>query len=126
MESHLAKYRSLALTFHLADGGTGPVACGPLMMAIKWSVFLYAHAKRVYASAVTGAEIAAQTLSKRIRKGDLGSQFGLRDVYRKGWAGLTDKSDTESAIEILMEHGWLREMPTAPGERRFAVNPKVQ
>lgn len=132
LQSHLNKYRSLvpsiALILHIANGGTGPVTKDALVRAIRWSGYLFAHAKRVYAGAANGAEMAAQLLAKRVGKGDLGATFTLRDIYRRGWAGLSEKADAEAAVEILLEHGYARELPQEKGAgrmRRFAVNPKV-
>lgn len=136
LESHFAKYRSLipslALIFHLADGGTGPVTVGPLVMALQLGGYLKRHAMRGYAGALSSAEIAAQTLSAQIAKGALKETFSVRDVQRKGWAGLAEREDAEAAVDILIEHHWLRDVPqeliTGRGRRParlLRTNPKL-
>jgi len=69
MEAHLAKFRSLmpslALIFHLVDNESGPVGEPSTKRAIRWTSFLEAHARRVYASSVTPEGDAASKLSRK-------------------------------------------------------------
>jgi putative DNA primase/helicase len=130
LESHLAKYRSLvpslALLIHLADGEQGPVGEVATQQAINWATYLESHARRIYAIVINAAAIAAKTLSKRIQLGDLKDSFTLRDIYRKHWAGLSEKQAVEQAVDLLIELGWLKEVVEETGGRpkiRYLINP---
>lgn len=111
MESHLAKYRklvpALALTLHLASGSTGPVSLQATQQALAWAKYLETHAHRAYAS-VSMPEIGvAKAILARIRKGDLPRIFSSRDVWRPGWAMLSDRSQVANALSLLVELNWL-------------------
>jgi putative DNA primase/helicase len=137
LESHLAKYRSLmpsiALLLHIADGSREPEV--PLLQAqraAQWCDYLEAHAKRVY-SCVTNAPVAAAaTLGGKIQKGVLGVRFTARDVYLRGWSGLTKVDLVHQAIGVLQEAGWVRELKLLSGKQGgrptevYEVNPGVR
>jgi hypothetical protein len=132
MESHLAKYRSLipslALLIHLADGEAGPVGLAAVQRAIHWGEYLESHARRMYALAVNPDLAAGKALARRILAGSVPACFALRDLYRNGWSGLSDREDAERAVSLLLDLDWLRQRTEAtPGRdrRRFFVNPKV-
>ncbi len=131
VESHLAKYRSLvpslALIFHLLDGGTSPIGEPAVERAVAWAAYLEAHARRLYAGVTEGPAMAAILLAKRILDGSVGLEFAARDVYRNGWAGL-DRERIDSAVDVLVSLDWLAERvePTAGRSRtRYTVNPRV-
>ncbi|CUH84157.1 DUF3987 domain-containing protein [Thalassovita mediterranea] len=132
MESHLAKYRSLipalSLLVHLIDGGTGPITKLALGRAIKWHKYLWAHARRVYASAKNSADLSAKSLADKIEAAKVRDGFTIRDVYRNGWANLTSREDATEAIAILIEHGWLCASRQETGGKpleTFLINPKI-
>gem|GEM_PF-415514 len=133
LESHLAKYRSLipslALILHLADGGRGAVGLAPLRQAIAWGEYLESHARRVYAAVCDPDLAAARELSKHIERGDLGDEFPLRAVYRKGWSGLSSAEQARAAAEYLADLGWLTVDRVATGGRDTSMcrlNPKLR
>ena len=132
LESHFAKFRSLipktALIFHLVEGGTGPVTIDALIMAIRWGNFLAAHARRIYAGALHGADLATKALADKVKANKVPNPFRARDVYRAGWAGLSDRTDVEPAIEGLLDAGWIREEVIKGAGRatvRYWINPKI-
>ena len=132
IEAHLAKYRSLvptlALLIHLADVGHGPVGEMALRRACAWAEYLESHARRIYAPALLPASAAAHALAGRLRKRSLESGFTLRNVYMKGWHGLTEREEVQEAVELLEDLGWLRGTPEKTGGRptiRYAVNPHI-
>jgi putative DNA primase/helicase len=135
MESHLAKYRglvpSLALLGHLADVGGGPVGIVALERALAWAEYLESHARRVYDAVVRGDLCAARALGERILEGDLSSPFGVRDVYRHGWAGLSSRAAALAAVGVLADLDWLRAEAVGTGPAggrptaRYRVNPKL-
>jgi 5S rRNA maturation endonuclease (ribonuclease M5) len=138
-EAHLAKYRklvpALALLSHLADRNTGPVSSDALNKALLWATYLEAHARRIYSAVLRPDTAAARELAKHLQRGDLQERFKLREVYRKGWTGLSSKEDAEAATEILCDLGWIRvavdapvRAPGTPGRgasQMFETNPKI-
>ena len=132
MVSHLAKYRSLipslALLIHLADEGIGPVGLEAIQRAIGWGAYLESHARRIYAPALGPDVAAARTLGRKLLDGEVSDGFALRDVYRKGWAGLSRQEEAAAAVDLLADFDWLtttRE-PTAGRPRtRYWINPRI-
>jgi hypothetical protein len=132
MESHLAKYRklvpALALIHHLASGGYGSVSHASLLAACAWSEYLEAHAARVYGAAIDDSANGAKTILQRIKKGDLESPFTVRDVHKKGWAGLSDREAVAAACDRLEAHNYLRLKEVDTGGRPSlvaTVNPRI-
>jgi putative DNA primase/helicase len=130
LESHLAKYRSLvpslALLTHLADGARGPVGAAATRRAIGWAAYLESHARRVYGIALNSASVAGKALAKCIAKGELTDGFTLRELYRKHWAGLSEKPAVEQAVDLLLDLGWLKEEVMVTGGRTktcYRINP---
>ena len=130
IESHLAKYRKLvpglALVLHLAGGGTGPVSERSTLQALAWAEYLETHAQRAYAS-VTMPEVgAAKAIIARIRKGDLPLAFASWQIWRQGWAMLSDRAQVADALGLLVDLGWLSVTKTDTGGRPgtvYVVNP---
>ncbi|MBC6991676.1 YfjI family protein [Hymenobacter sp. BT491] len=117
---HLSKYRklypALALLFHLLDVASGAAPPGPVSraaaeLADQWCTYFAHHARRVYAYGTTGA---AEMLGKQLQAQNLPNPFTLRDVQRKGWQGLGDRSAIQCALEDLVDAGWIREAPALP------------
>ena len=122
LESHFSKYRklvpALALLIHLADDGRGEIGEDATLKALAWAEYLETHAHRVY-GAVTQAEVAAaKAILRRIERGDLQAPFTTRDVWRPGWAGLSDRALVVRALELLADYGHLTvEVDRATGGR---------
>lgn len=116
LESHLSKYRALAgrlaLVLHLVDNGGGPIPADTLARALDWCAYLEGHARRVYAPATGAGLMAAHALLRKRR--DLGEPFTARDVYRRGWSGLTDAESVADALELLGEYRHLVATPLRP------------
>jgi hypothetical protein len=133
IESHLAKYRSLvpslALLFHLADEPSGgPVTETALLRSLDWARYLESHARRIYGSIALAPLGAAHRLAAKIEDGSVLESFALRDVYRRGWSGLTDRKQVAAAVDVLVDHGWLR-IEEVSTEGRSAtvhhINPRI-
>lgn len=125
LESHFAKYRKLipglALIIHLADGGTGPVSQEAVLKAVAWGEYLETHAFRAY-GAISHPEVAAaKAVLTRIKKGDLPTSFSSRDVWRPGWAMLSSRGQASSALQLLVDYGWLREEHIETGGRPATI-----
>jgi hypothetical protein len=136
VEAHLAKYRSLmpslALLFHLlevVDGlASGPVSEPAALLAVQWCQLLEAHARKIYHVVTGHSLLVVRALAKRIKEGELPSPFFVRDVYRSGWAALSDPDEVKAAAEVLEDLGWIRsERVLTAGRPRFQyhLNPHL-
>jgi putative DNA primase/helicase len=135
-EAHLSKYRklvpALALLVHLADRQIGPVTLAALDKALLWARYLEGHARRIYSAVLRPDTAAARELAKRLLRGEVGERFTLREVYRRGWAGLGAKEDAEAGTEILCDLGWIRPIAETgrtigrPASPTFETNPKIR
>jgi putative DNA primase/helicase len=133
LESHFTKYRklvpALALICHLADtsGQVGRVA---ILRALAWAEYLETHARRAYASLDAPEQSAAKAIIDRLRKGDLAPEFKARDIYRKGWAHLSDRELVHNALDLLADFDWLavRDLSARETEGRparvYVANPR--
>ncbi|MES2460015.1 MAG: DUF3987 domain-containing protein [Armatimonadota bacterium] len=135
MQMHLAKYRSLlpslALLLHLSEcEAGGPVPLLAIERAIAWCVFLEAHARRVYQSAMDGDAESAHRLAERIKQ-SLPNPFTTRLIVKKGWSGLTTTEEVDRAVGLLEDRGWVKTQETTPGEAggrpsvQIYINPAV-
>lgn len=133
LEAHLSKYRSLvpslALILHLTEQVNGPVELIALERAIAWAEYLETHARRVYAPALTPDMDAALAMAAHIEAGDVAECFVLRDIYRRGWSGLSTKDQAQAAVSVLQDFDWLRKhiVETASRPRTdYLLNPALQ
>ena len=131
LESHLAKYRKLvpglALTLHLADGTGGPVSERATLQALAWAEYLESHARRAYASVTSPEVMAAKAIIEKLRRGELPHNFAARDIYRRGWAHLSDREQVADALQLLADLDWLAVHVRDTGGRTATVyeaNPK--
>ncbi len=126
LESHFSKYRklipSIALICHLADGGTGPVSEKATLQALAWGEYLETHAQRAYGSVSQPEITVAKAILNRIKKGDLKSGFSSRDVWRPGWAKLSDRQQVKEGLQLLEDYNWIfREKIEGTGGRPRTV-----
>lgn len=107
LESHLAKYRKLipglALILHLAGGGTGPVSERATLQALAWAEYLETHARRAFASVMSPEVTAAKAILEKLRRGELSHTFAARDIYRRGWAHLSEREQVLDALQLLVD-----------------------
>jgi putative DNA primase/helicase len=132
VESHLAKYRklvpALALVFSLIEDAspTGIINVTELHRALEMADYLKSHAERLYTAATHPELGAAVALMKKIQQRQLGEDFTVRDVHRKGWAGLTDLAVVKKAVMQLLDYDWLRKITIDTGGRpsdQYLINP---
>lgn len=141
LEAHFSKYRklvpALALICHLADGGRGPINTSAMRRAIAWATYLRTHAERAYGKCLVTPHERAGALLKKLSLDPKYSNrsFSLRDLYRPQWALLAAQEDVHSAIEVLIDHGYIVKLePTAaeivaaqqggrPKQSRYLLNP---
>jgi hypothetical protein len=144
MQEHFGKYRSLmpslALIFHLVNMAQSPklyngqIKRESAEMAIKWCDYLASHAQRIYDGLCAKGAEGAVNICERIMKRDLLDRFTLRDIQRKGWAGLTDRKTIAAALEKLEDAHWIIQVedqsePNPIGGRptgaAYIINPLV-
>ncbi|CAG4924660.1 YfjI family protein [Paraburkholderia saeva] len=140
VEAHLSKYRklvpALALIFHLADNGRGPINAPSIERAIAWARYLRTHAQRAYGMCLVTPLDRARALLERIEKGRLPSEpFAVKKIYDAGWSRLATRDEAQQAVDVLVDHGYLvvaeaggksdSETGGRPREARYAVNPKA-
>ena len=97
-----------------------------LERAIAWAEYLETHARRIYAPAISPDMDAARMLTKRLKAGDIGSAFTLRDVYNNGWSGLSSRDEVAAAVAVLIDHDWLQSFDEATAGRTrtvYRINP---
>lgn len=136
---HLAKFRSLmpslALIFHLvdiADGqASGPVSLHATQRAAACCEYLETHARRIYGLVTQLGAEAAKKLAEKLRAGKLEEGFTVRDVLRKEWSMLQERTIVEAACRELEEANWLRpeNVEARYGQRpttRYFINPTVR
>jgi hypothetical protein len=116
-ESHLSKYRSLmpslALVFHLIDLVDGQTDCKQVSeqataRAVAWCDYLEHHARRIYASETNAGVLAAHTLMEKVEDGTIKHGATVRDIYRTGWEGLSERETVLAGLKVLEQHHILR------------------
>ncbi len=100
--------------------------------AVNWNLLtapLYEHALRNGEAELTaGGALSAETgvFTGRSPK----DKFTVRDVIRKGWAGLGSNREIESALAVLEEFGHIigTEDDAGPGRptTRYRINPAIR
>ncbi len=131
LESHLTKYRKLvpglSLILHLACGAAGPVSRDATLQALGWAEYLESHAKRLYASVAPPEVGTATAILNKIKSGALVSPFAAWNVWRAGWAGLSDQEQVKEGLQLLVDLGWLRLDLRPTGGRpaaEYEIHPK--
>ena len=141
--AHLSKYRSLlpslAGLFELADIAAGggdlsgevSISLDHARQAAAFCHYLETHARRAYGCMVSPEMAAARELARHLSAGDLPDTFTTRDVYRRGWSGLTQPEQARKALELLADSEWVRQLeptPSVTGGRpteTWQINPGV-
>ena len=123
VESHFMKYRSLfaslALIFEAVDyvGGESSgnsVGKASAMRAAAWCGYLESHAMRVYSPMTDTPLQAAADLLARIQAGEVEHGAKTREIWRKGWRGMTTSEELQEIVDILEDHGWVRRVTVRP------------
>jgi hypothetical protein len=113
LESHLLKMpktvASLALIFHLVDGGRDAIGAEATGRALDFAEYLRSHARRLYSAGAVAAENGAKLIVER--RAQLPEPFTARDVWKKSWAGIYDRDSADAAIDLLTAAGYCREAP---------------
>jgi hypothetical protein len=105
---------SLALIFSVVEafsnGNEFPSAMTKesVEIAIQWCDFLEAHAYKAYGEVIRQEEGAARKLLEKIKDGTVKDYDRSREIYRRGWKGLTTADEFDSAVKVLKPLGWIR------------------
>jgi hypothetical protein len=131
LESHFAKYRKLvpglALLCHVADWQTSAVGIDATLRALSWAEYLDTHARRAYASVMHADLKAAHVILDKLRRGELPHALAARDIYRQGWAHLSNRTQVTEALQLLVDHDYLAALTLNTAGRPkhiYQVNPK--
>lgn len=136
LAAHFGKYPGavgkLALSLHVADDpASKQVSDQTMIKALAWLQYLKPHAERVYHAIEYPETGAAELLLARLKRGDLPATFKARDLYRKGWSGLTDPKTVRAACRLLFDYAWLVEIDSGgetggrPADPAYMVSPGV-
>jgi len=130
MKQHFGKFEKLfcavALILHLAEGNLGPVKVDSAIRAAAWCEYLAGHARRIYGLIEVGKVTAAKMVTRRIADGKLHDRFSARELYKKGWSGLTTFTEAENTLRILEDAGWVSSYEAISEGRptiRYLINP---
>jgi hypothetical protein len=99
-----------------------------LTRSLAWVEYLTTHAARVYDGLLRHDQTSARALGDKIMTGALGARFSLRDVYNRGWSGLSDRAAVVAAVDVLCDHDWLHaERRETQGRTavEYLINPKL-
>jgi hypothetical protein len=129
-QAHKAKYASLmpslALLYHLMDGGLGYLVTErAAMVGAAWCQYLETHARRLYAMAYA-PHIAAKLLLTNLRL--LPDPFSITDLANKKWAGLSTADGRKEALDELVTRCYLTPQEVNTSGRRKTVyhkNPSI-
>lgn len=130
--SHIAKFPKMlctvALITEILKNGLRNRCIGieSWRTALLWYDYERSQAMRVYSVKKTVQAKSASLLADRIRKGNLGKRFSYRDLFRKGWSGLTEGYDVKAALAILQKCNWIKLVQI--GEHKaevFLINPQL-
>ncbi|CAM3705278.1 DUF3987 domain-containing protein [Polynucleobacter antarcticus] len=134
LESHLSKYRklipALALIFALIDAPSEGCLVGAIELgrALDWCEYLRSHAERIYQSASVPETSSAKAIIRKIKSKELLDGFSTRELSRKNWSGLNDLEVVKKALNLLVEHNYLRYQGISTGGRsseQYFINPKM-
>lgn len=130
LESHVAKYRSfmpsLALVFHLLQRVNGEIDTDSITLqsaaqAAAWCTYLQKHAEKLYTLVSLSEFDCAREILKRIRSGEIASEFTARDIYVKHWKKLSKAEDVKRGLDILVDHRYLSTLQLDTGGRAKTI-----
>ncbi|MDQ3181765.1 MAG: YfjI family protein [Acidobacteriota bacterium] len=116
---------AIALIFHCLEHINDAVFADEITLettltAIAYTEILATHAQRVFALGENQIFSLAQILVGKIKKSELEQGFTAYEVKRKQWSGLKTPDTIKDVIGLLIDYGYLRELP-ASGEGRPTV-----
>ncbi|RIH90873.1 hypothetical protein Mterra_00097 [Calidithermus terrae] len=113
----------LALVLGLLRGEYERLSVTTLKRAIALVLWLEPHARRVWARALTGDTGPVLKLARKLQAGEP-EGFTLRELYRRGVAGIATAAEARRVVEALAEAGWV--LPDPQDRHRYRVNPRVR
>jgi putative DNA primase/helicase len=125
---------AIALIFHCLEHINDAVFPNEITLettlrAIAYTEVLTTHARRVFALGENQIFSLAQILIGKIKKGELEQGFTAYEIKRKQWSGLKTPDTIKDVIGLLLDYGYLLELPTS-GEGRptikYAFHPSLE
>ena len=108
---------AIALIFHCLEhindaSFPDEITLETTLKAIAYTEILTTHARRVFALGENQIFSLAQILIGKIKKGELEQGFTAYEVKRKQWSGLKTPDTIKDVLVLLVDYGYLRELPT--------------
>lgn len=130
---------SIAGLFELADlAANGGELNGEILISLEHTrqaaaicECLETHAHRAYSCAIAPERSAAISLLGHLKRSALPDHFSTRDVYLKGWSGLSTPEEARAALGVLERHAYVARAshkPTFAGGRPsevWVINPRM-
>lgn len=126
-KNHISKFgkllSGLILIFHVIDNIETGVANHRAMphvtqMAIKWTDFFKAHAKKLYDINYNFEALSGFALARKIIDGNVKDGDSLRAIYKNCWSSLRNPTEVELGANFLETHNWLKVENTNPQSGR--------
>ncbi|MEJ7862893.1 MAG: DUF3987 domain-containing protein [Pyrinomonadaceae bacterium] len=126
---------TIALIFHCLENISGDgnfpdeITLKTALKAIAYTEVLTTHARRVFALGENQIFSLAQILIGKIKKGDLEQGFTAYEIKRKQWSGLKTPDTIKDVLSLLVDYGYLLEMPTNSEGRptvKYAIHPSLE
>lgn len=120
LEAHLSKFRSLmpslALIFTLINENPDGelIHENEVQLAIEWCHYLEGQARKAYGDFIDPELAAGHRLLTKIKEGLVQDHDKCREIYRRGWKGLTTKDQLDMALNILKKYGHIKTEISVP------------
>jgi putative DNA primase/helicase len=99
------------------------------LRALAYVEVMITHARRVFALGENRMFSVAQSVLGRIKAGKLVNGFTVREVKRKGWAGLQSSEMIQEILSLLADYGYLQKIERGEGLGRptakYYVHPTI-
>lgn len=126
---------AVALIFHClenidAHDFPDQIKIDTVVRALAYIEVMTTHAERVFALGENRIFSLAQTLIGKIKLGKVVDGFTVRDLKRKGWAGLQTTEIINDVLALLEDYGYLKSIDTSDGPGRptakYFVHPSIR
>jgi hypothetical protein len=139
LKSFLSKYPrlilSLSLIFHVLEDNQfldthSPISRESMRKAVAMTKYYKSHLLRLLDETVNEDKQVLCVFAQKLIDDEIKSHMTLRDIYRKGWKGITKESIAQIA-EYFTEINWIKviECRSSKGGRstkKILINPKLK
>jgi hypothetical protein len=118
------------LIFHClerAENIPDEISLPTTLAALAYIEVLTTHAERVFALGENRIFALAQVVVEKIRAGKTEASFTLREIKRKGWAGMDKPDLIQDVLTLLVDYGYLKTIDGEIGRpsTRYYVHPSI-